>query len=176
MGGKFEIIIVVIGLAWAIASSVMQKKKAKAAKAARLKAIALDGGVQPMAQAAPTPSDSIFDRLINNLREQAGAGASTDTRRSVRTVGSTKIAGGTVKVRPSVPQMDLDAPQIDDEPVGSSLIDTVGLVQRKHRESQAAGTSNWYADEIEATLKDPRRIREAILLQEILGPPIALRS
>ena len=38
MGG-FEIILVMIGVAWTIASSVMQKK-AKAAKAARLKSIA----------------------------------------------------------------------------------------------------------------------------------------
>ena len=160
MGGKFEIIIVVIGLAWAIASSVMQKK-AKAAKAARLKAIALEGGIQPAAPAAPTPTESIFDRLINNLREQP------------KIARSTRATGGTVKVRPTAPQMEMG---LDDEPAAVHMIDQVGLDQKNERADKAASSAFSYADVIEATLKDPRRIREAILLQEILGPPVALRS
>ena len=105
MGGNFEIIIVIIGLAWAIASSVMQKK-AKAAKAARLKAIAQEDIASSATSAAPEPSETMFDRMMSQLREQIDVVSEpVAPQRSGSGGGSAANIGAAVKVKPpaSVP-------------------------------------------------------------------------
>ncbi|MDG2292596.1 MAG: hypothetical protein P8L37_08040 [Phycisphaerales bacterium] len=176
MGGKFEIIIVVIGLAWAIASSVMQKK-AKAAKAARLKAIAQEDIAATAAPASSKPSETMFDRMMSQLREQIDVVAkpATPQRSNSGRTGAAKI-GATVNVRPPVSNTP-PAGQMDAEGVQSDRLEQMAAAQllaRQDGEQSEQGLIT--ADGLRTILSDPSRIREAILLKEILDPPLALRN
>ena len=178
MGG-FEIILVIIGVAWTIASSVMQKK-AKAAKAARLKSIANESSpseimasatpdiaVEPISpRAKPT---GLQDRLIK-LREQIMESMDPDAAAASARANATRgAAGSSIKV-PEPPVKGSE-----DQP---DHLSSIGLAMDKaeadKEPERSADTLN--AQELSRLLGDPSRIREAIVLNEILGPPLALRG
>jgi len=181
MGG-FEIILVMIGVAWTIASSVMQKK-AKAAKAARLKSIANESSpstskvtaaaeipdiaVEPIPRRAK--SSGLQDRLAK-LREQIIESMDPDAAAATARASVTPAAAGSsIKVpRPPV------TPSPDREDRISSMEQNMAQPEKVVEPERSADTLN--AQELSRLLGDPSRIREAIVLSEILGPPLSLRS
>ncbi len=178
MGG-FELILVVIGVAWTIASGVMQKK-AKAAKAARIKALAEESAsptdptipTEPMSErAAPKPLKRRLSELQQQIIEAMDPDAAGGNSGSQGPVAQTAI-GQAVKV--PQPRRPLPAAQPQQQsPVSSQLQEPATIDGEMPVDRSGASLR---AEELSQLLADPTRIREAIVLSEILGPPVALRG
>ena len=84
--------------------------------------------------------------------------------------------GATVNVRPPVSNTPPTG-QMDAEGVQSDRLEQMAAAQllaRQEGEQSEQGLIT--ADGLRTILSDPSRIREAILLKEILDPPLALRN
>ena len=175
MGG-FEIILVIIGLAWTIASGVMQKK-AKAAKAERLKALANEPTasdpspmpVEPTPQRrASSPLQERLAQLRDQIAEVVNVEVEAEPPRPQPAVAASR-EGSTVRV----PQQPSGPPQPPEDRGAQLIRSSAESPSEFDLEPQGVPFT---AAELRSLLDDPGRIRQAIVLNELLGPPLALRS
>ena len=153
------------------------QKKAKAAKAARLKAIAQEDIATTATQAASEPSETMFDRMMSQLRERIDVVSepATSQRSNSGRAGAAKI-GATVNVRPPVSNRPPTG-QMDTVDVQADRLEQMAAAQLLARQDGKQSEQGLItADGLRTILSDPSRIREAILLKEILDPPLALRN
>ena len=175
MGG-FEIILVIIGLAWTIASGVMQKK-AKAAKAERLKALANEPispdpspiPVEPTPQrATPSPLQERLAQLRDQIAEAVNVEVDAERPRPQPSAAASR-EGSSVRV----PRKPSGPPQPPEDQGAHLLRSAAETPSELDLEPQSVPIT---AAELRSLLDDPGRIREAIVLNELLGPPLALRG
>jgi hypothetical protein len=176
MGG-FEIILVIIGVAWTIASGVMQKK-AKAAKAARLKALANETSspaspsipIEPIPErATSSPLQERLAQLRDQITEAMVPEQPARSSRSQPGAATARTTGPAVKV-PRPPAAPIQTRE------GQSILPNYSVAEEAPAVDPQPSSTPITAAELRGLMHDPRRIREAIVLNELLGPPLALRG
>jgi hypothetical protein len=182
--GRFEIILVLIGIVWTVVSAVAQKK-AKAAKLASMQAedpdympILRDEYVDP-----DQPADVVLDVAIpdaqpgpfQKLREMRLA--QLRSKSSLAQFGG--VASGTpIRVPPQIP-----AAPSPEEMLEPRQAEDTGLMppidEHDHEEAssrKAPREGSAVAQRLRYVLGDRLRVREAILLNELLSKPLSIRE
>ncbi|MBM43768.1 MAG: hypothetical protein CMJ36_01980 [Phycisphaerae bacterium] len=180
--GRFEIFLIIIGIGWTIISAIAQKK-AKAAKMAALEAddlepvLHLDDEEQPeeavsvRADLADSSSRSSFEQLrqrrLAQLRSRAG-----------QVPGGVAASGGSIVVppRPSDPPPRPQRKQAPAEPASGEQVEAIEVHSVEQKELHQAAGEDSMANRLRTALGNKGKIREAILLHEILSKPLAMRG
>lgn len=180
--GRFEIILVLIGIVWTVVSAVAQKK-AKAAKRASLEADdpasmilgeedeefieeALGMEVDFTASARKTPFKDLRERRLAQLRS-----------RSSLTSPAGVSSGTPIRVPPRSPVAV--APMVNAEPAEKLSSDQLPPIDEHGHEQPSRrlpSKKNAMVMNLREVLGDRQRVREAILLNEILDKPLSIRG
>jgi len=181
--GRFEIILVLIGIVWTVVSAVAQKK-AKAAKLAALQAEDPDsilfqgdgeGDEEPLAgvevdvvnhDAQLSPFQKLREKRLAQLRSksrlaQAGGVASGTPIRVPIQTRATLVSEETMDPRQARAEEQL--PPIDEH-------------GHEKASSKGASQGNAVAQRLRDILGDRLRVREAIILNELLSKPLSIRE
>ena len=181
--GRFEIILVLIGIVWTVVSAIAQKK-AKAAKMAALKAQDADTTLlvsdedeeeEPapavqveLAEHEPrTRFEQLRERRLAQLRNRGG-----------RVRASVAATGASVSPPPRKPTSPPRPPASEEAVEEAHAQQPEAVMARAHGVDIAAqhGREESIAGKLREALASKGKIREAILLNEILSKPLAIRS
>ncbi len=181
--GRFEIILVLIGIVWTVVSAVAQKK-AKAAKLAALQAEDPDSMLfQGDEEEDDEPLAGIEVEVANHdvqlspfqkLREKRLA----QLRSKSRLAPAGGVASGT-PIRVPIQTRATLVPGETADPRQAGAVEKLPPIDEHGHEkawSKGAPQGNAVAQRLRDVLGDRLRVREAILLNELLSKPLSIRE
>lgn len=181
--GKFEIILILIGIVWTAVSAVAQKK-AKAAKLASMEAENPDStffvgdedaDFEPVAGEqvdVAIPGDQL--NPFQKLREKRLA----QLRSRSRPIPPGGVASGTPIRVPPRPPTTLPQEETVDPFQGESIEHMLPIDEHGHEKATSVASlgGNAMSKRLRAVLGDSMQVREAILLNELLSKPLSIRE